>query len=77
MRAAALSVCDYITHFIALFSNYEHQSRQALLQQITMEPHYGTVSIDDDVVTIGAVFESPLLARSTRGYISMAIEWPL
>ena len=60
MRAAALSVCDYITHFIALFSNYQSQSMQAPLQQITMDPHHVTVSSDDDVVTSGAMFENPL-----------------
>ena len=60
MRAAALSVCDYITHFIALFSNYQSQSMQAPLQQITMDPHHITVPSDDDVVTSGAMFENPL-----------------
>ena len=60
MRAAALLVCDYITHLIAFFSKYQSQSMQAPLEQITMDPHNITVPSDDDVVTSGAMFENPL-----------------
>ena len=60
MRAAALSVCDYITHFVALFSNYQSQSTQAPIKQITMNPHHVTVFSDDNVVTGGTMFENPL-----------------
>ena len=60
MTAAAVSVCDYTTHFIALFSDYQSQSIQAPLQPITMDPHPVTVPNDDDDVTFGAVFENPL-----------------
>ena len=59
MSAAAVSVCYYVTHFIALFSDYQSQSKQAPLQPIKMEPNPVTVPNDDDVVTVGAVFENP------------------
>ena len=60
MNVAAVSVCDYMTHCIALLSDYQIQSIQAPLQPITMDPHPVKVPNDDDDVTVGAVFENPL-----------------
>lgn len=51
VSTAAMSVFDYATHFIALFSDYQIQSLEARLQPITMDTHPVTVPKDNDVVT--------------------------
>ena len=57
---AAGLVCDYATYLTALFSDDQCQSKQALLQPLIMDPQPVTVPNDNDIATVGAVFENRL-----------------
>ena len=54
---------NIILNFIAIYCQEKIQSHstQAPLKPITMDPHPITVPNDDDVVTVGVVFENPFL----------------